>query len=340
LIVELELCDPRWRDLVEHHPSADAFNHPAWAETVASPYGFRVFVAARLKDNAVAAGMPVVEVRAPLRAPRWISLPFTDRCVPLARDRTALEALTCDLDVARREAGVASVEVRAELPAPARPLSAHAVVHRLALGTSAEQTAALFRRSHVLRNVRKAEREGVQVRIATEERDVTETYYRLHVATRRRQGVPVQPRRFFKQIWRRMLAPGLGFCLLAEVGGRTIAAAVFLAWNRTVTYKFGASDPRAWQLRPNNLIFWEAIRIGCDQRRTLLDFGRTNAENQGLREFKSNWGANETVLEYAVVGASPNERRARLVKLAEPVIRRSPRTVCRLAGELFYRFAA
>jgi CelD/BcsL family acetyltransferase involved in cellulose biosynthesis len=339
-MVELELDEPRWRELVECHPAADAFHHPAWARTIASPYGFRPFVVARLEGRAVTAGLPLVEVRAPLRAPRWISLPFTDRCVPLASDSRALEALTCELDTTRREAGISSVEVRAELPAPATPLPAHAVMHRLALGASAEETATSFRRSYVLRNVHKAEREGVKVRIAAKERDVTDTYYGLHVATRRRQGIPVQPRRFFEQVWRQMIAPGFGFCLLADAGGRAIAGAVFLSWNRTLTYKFGASDTSAWQLRPNNLIFWEAIRLGCEQKLETLDFGRTDAKNRGLREFKSGWGADETALTYAVVGVAGAGRRARFAKVAEPVIRRSPPAVCRLAGELLYRFAA
>jgi CelD/BcsL family acetyltransferase involved in cellulose biosynthesis len=339
-MIELDLDDPRWCNLVKQDATSEAFHHPAWARTVSAPYGFRAFVLARLQGEVVVGGVPLVEVRGPLRAPRWISLPFTDRCAPLVRGTTDLNALTRDLEMARRDAGVTSVEVRAALPSPASPIQTHAVIHRLPLAGSAEETAAAFERSHVLRNVRKARREGVRVRLASQERDVTETYYGLHAATRRRQGVPVQPRRFFGEIWHGMIASGLGFCLLADVDGETIAGGVFLAWNQTLTYKYGASDMRAWPLRPNNLIFWEAIRLGCEQGRTVLDFGRSYAGNQGLRQFKSSWGASESTLKYSSLGVARPQRRDWLTKVAEPLIRHSPIVVCRLAGELLYRFAA
>jgi CelD/BcsL family acetyltransferase involved in cellulose biosynthesis len=339
-MIELNLDDPRWRNLISEDPAAEAFHHPAWAKTVSTPYGFRAFVLARLQGEAVVAGLPLVEVRRPLQAPRWTSLPFTDHCAPLARGTSELKALTRDLETARHEAGIRIVEVRAALPTPASSIRTQAVLHRLPLASSAEETAAAFERSQVLRNVRKAQREGVLVRLASQERDVTETYYGLHAATRRRQGVPVQPRRFFAQIWHGVVASGLGFCLLAEADGKAIAGAVFLTWNQTLTYKFGASDARAWPVRPNNLIFWEAIRLGCEQGRTVLDFGRSEAENQGLRQFKASWGASESRLKYSCLGVASASRRGRLAKVAEPVIRRSPIVVCRLAGELFYRFAA
>src|SRR5207253_11199806 len=106
----------------------------------------------------------------------------------------------------------------------------------------AHEVHAGFHRSQVQRNIKRSEREGVTVRVASRERDVTETFYALHVRTRRRLGVPVQRRRFFALLWRRLIEPGHGYALVAEHDGRPAAAAVFLAAGRTTVYKFGASD--------------------------------------------------------------------------------------------------
>src|SRR5204862_1950065 len=124
------------------------------------------------------------------------------------------------------------------------------------------------------RNIRTAERRGVTVHRGSAPADI-ETFYRLHLMTRRRLGVPVQPRRFFELLGSRVLEEGLGFILSARAGDVPIAAAVFLHWNGELVYKYGASDHRYWEYRPNNLLFWEAIRWARDNGYHTIDFGRT-----------------------------------------------------------------
>src|SRR5205823_5278110 len=114
------------------------------------------------------------------------------------------------------------------------------------------------------RNISKARRVGLEVRVAEHEDDLVRLFYGLQLRTRRRLGLPVQPRRFFRLLWRHGLERGLGHALLVLERGRPIAGAVFLVERDTVVYKYGASDERAWSLRPNNLLFAEAIRQACD----------------------------------------------------------------------------
>ena len=132
---------------------------------------------------------------------------------------------------------------------------------------------------------------------------------RLHVETRRRLGLPVQPRRFFRLLWRHVIETGVGRLFLAEVDGRPAAGAVFLGWNRMLLYKYGASDPVLWPLRPNNLLFSEAIAWACDAGYESLDFGRTNLDSLSLRRFKLSWGAVERPLAYSFVGRRPSVAR-------------------------------
>jgi len=39
-----------------------------------------------------------------------------------------------------------------------------------------------------------------------------------------------------------------------------LAAGLFLNWQRTLIYKYAASDDRGQDLRPNHLLTWTAIR--------------------------------------------------------------------------------
>jgi len=186
----------------------------------------------------------------------------------------------------------------------------------------------------------------VTVRRSTSAGDVVDTFYALHVQTRRRLGVPVQPRRFFRALGERIIEPGLGFVMIASHGRQPLAAAVFLNWNRTVVYKYGASDSNAWRLRPNHLLFWEAIRWSAENGYQTFDFGRSEAAQQGLREFKSGWGTEEVPLTYSMIRDRTNvsadtSRVAGWTSAAGgAVIRRSPAWVARLLGEVLYKYAA
>lgn len=339
----LEMTDPRWAHFVAGHPRATPFHHPDWTRLVAGCYGFRSFaLAVSDATGAIRAGLPVVEVRHLHGRPKWVSLPFTDYCPPLASGRQEEEQLVSALQRASGSAGVRKVEVRAPLAGGAATSRA-ALRHVLALERSPAEVYAGFHRSQVQRSIRRAEREGLTVRQATRLQDLVDTFYRLHVRTRRRQGVPVQPRRFFRMLWGSTISTGLGSVLIVEISAQPIAAAVFLAWNGTVIYKFGASEASAWSLRPNHLLFWHAIRTACEQGYRWFDFGRTDVGQEGLRNFKLSWGAAEEPLVYQTLGGKPGSASAAeglATRMLEPVIRRGPLLLCRASGEALYRYVA
>jgi CelD/BcsL family acetyltransferase involved in cellulose biosynthesis len=340
--VILRLTDPRWKDFVTEHPGATPFHHPDWADLVADCYGFRAFALATTDDRgAIRAGLPVVEVRRLRGGAKWVSLPYTDYCPPLASGRREEEELASALRRASWSSGVGRVEVRGPL-AGAPAASRTALRHLLLLDDDPAGVYAGFHRSQVQRSIRRAEREGLTVRSAAHPSDLADTFYRLHLRTRRRQGVPVQPRRFFRLLWERVISKGLGSVLIVEASGQPVAAAVFLTWNGTVIYKFGASEASAWPMRPNHLLFWHAIRTACEQGHRWFDFGRTDLGHTGLRAFKLSWGALEEPLVYRTLGGpepSP-EADGRAARVLGSVIRRSPLLVCRAAGETLYRYIA
>jgi CelD/BcsL family acetyltransferase involved in cellulose biosynthesis len=360
-LIGLAADDPRWAAFVRSHPAATIFHHPAWIGLLTDCYGHRAAVLA-LEDEIgkLAAGLPLLDIRRPFGGRRWVSLPFTDACPPLAEGQSAdrlTAALATQVDAGRVEA----IEVRGEIPsrgvgaelkpAPslrqgqARPsgprvyVSTVAVHHVLDLRAGPSALFSQFSTMH-RRNIRRAEKDGVEIVFGREAADV-QLFYRLHLATRRRLGIPIQPRRFFELLARRLIEPGMGFVLSARVDGETVAAAVFLGWNGTLIYKYGASDPRAWEHRPNNYLFWIAIRWAAEHGYHTLDWGRTDIENIGLRKFKSGWGAREEPLRYSSIAwfepRSGHDLPQRWLGL---VIRRSPTWFCRVVGELLYRYAA
>jgi CelD/BcsL family acetyltransferase involved in cellulose biosynthesis len=343
-VVRLELEDPRWSALVEADSASLPFHRPAWGRFLADCYRYRAFVVGvNGPDGRLVAGVPLVETRSPLGSRAWTSLPFADNCGPVVlpdADGGAVARLVDELEHARSDARVARVEVREALPGTAPVVRPAAVLHRLTLDSDPDAVAKRFR-SGTRQGIRAAAKAGVVVRRGDSASDLTDVFYSLHVQTRRRLGVPVQGRRFFRLLWERVLAPGGGFVLVASVEDEPVAAAVFLTGGNTVVYKYGASDDRALKARPNNALFAHAIEWACTNGCTTFDFGRSDFEGEGLRRFKSSWGAEETELLYSTLGnaGAADSGHGRLGALAATVIRRSPPVVCR-AGGLFYRWAA
>jgi CelD/BcsL family acetyltransferase involved in cellulose biosynthesis len=340
-ILRVDVDDEAWGRFVASCPDANVFHHPSWTKLLMRTYRFGGFVLAAVDDaGGIRSGMPVVESRSPLGRRRWVSQPFTDHCPPLSSDTALTTRLIEDLHRRAEAEGVGNVEVRAAVAGEHAFARVAAVTHTLDLRPGSDL---LFRgfRSANRRNIRHAEGSGLSVRRAESIDELTGAFYRLHLETRRRLGVPIQPLRFFRLLWEDIIAPGLGFVLLVHRDDMPLAGAVFLGWNRTLIYKYGASDPEHLALRPNNLLFWTAIQWACDNTYETLDFGRTDHGNEGLRRFKAAWGGQEEPLVYTTIGRPVGEGSGHAAERAmEAVVRRSPPWVCRLLGELLYKYAA
>jgi len=341
MMVRFGINDPRWVEFVSASEGATAFHHPAWAALLGDCYGYPAF-ALTLEDDAgsIVAGLPVVDVSNRLTGKKWASLPYTDACQPLVAPGGSVEELVGALDEERRRQAIPEFECRADLPGLQARRRSEAVIHMISLGADPERIQSGFKPT-VRHDIAKGHRAGVTVRRAEAVGDLVDTFYRLHVRTRQRLGVPVQPRRYFLRLWQRILEPGLGFCLLAFSDHRPVAGAVFLAWKDTVMYKYSASDHHYLNLRPNHVLLWEAIRWSSANGYSALDLGRTDLDNRGLRHYKSSWGAREEPLVYSTLGEPGGSGLStRGGQLLSPLIRHSPPSVCRAIGELLYKYAA
>lgn len=334
--------DERWVAFVDSSPDANIFHHPAWINLLAESYGYRPFVVVvGDQKGEIKAGLPLMEVKSPLTGRRWVSLPFTDHCIPLCDGDTPPRGLFEYLSELQITHAVPRVELRSAIPYDTQVhIDDNRVLHLLKLSADAQAVYRDFHRTRVKGCIAKAEREGVVVRWAESKRDL-DVFHELHWKTRHRLGVPVQPKRFFKLLWQRIIDTGLGFVLLTYKDRVPIAGAVFLTYKTTLVAKYGASDSNYWRLCPNHLLFWSSIRWGCEHGYRLFDWGRTNVRNIGLRNFKNGWGAQESTLVYSVLSAtSPNRIPDRLSDITNNFIRHTPRWVCRIAGELLYRHFA
>ncbi|GAC1439834.1 MAG: hypothetical protein NVSMB51_18270 [Solirubrobacteraceae bacterium] len=333
------LSSPLWQQLVDQAPNATVFHHPLWLGLLHEQYGYEMRAHVVLDDADVpVAGLPLALISSRLTGRRLVAVPFSDACPALDLGRPEALARLSAAVLAEAAAADLPLEVRGPLPGVA-PGEARAEFHHHVLTLHGDAEATLrAARSQARRGASKAARMGVRVERRFD-RGALDEFYALHVLTRRRQGVPVQSRGFIRR-FEGLFEAGLGYVAIArrEKHGAA-AAAVFLHHGGTLVYKYGASDPRQLELRPNHAIFADAIRFADGAALHELDFGRTDFGQDGLRQFKRGWGAEER--ELICTRAPPREPRkdsdGRARRALARVIRRSPPSVGRLVGAALYR---
>ena len=339
----LSLTSAVWTSFVENHPAATPFHHPAWAQVLATTYGFDAAGLALLgADGEIEVALPIIRLGLPGLRRRWISLPFTDWCPPLVQSGTDVSGLSERLDAVRAEHRVGSLEVRDRLPGDAGERTARGYHHVVSLQPDLSAVSARFDHSRVARKLHRVQRVDLSVRRSDSRSELLEAFYPLHVRTRRRLGVPVQPRRFFEVLWQEFINRGLGFVVTARVSGVPVASSVFFTWNGRMLHKFAASDRGlVGNTGAGHAVVWRALQSGCETGHVEFDFGRTDFGNVGLRTFKRSWGARESALVYTVLGPRrPRSPGGRGQAILGPVIRSSPELVTRAIGRVGYRYTA
>lgn len=330
--------DEHWTEFLASRPEANIFHHPSWMELMQTCYGYSgsILVVPDEHGN-IQAGLPFMRVNSPLTGRRWVSLPFSDYCNPLFRDESALDELARQLIHTFQSNRLKKMEIRWRLPEHVEIQQvSEFVLHTIQLDPDPNQVSKRFKRTH-LQNIHTAQERGVKVEFGDQLKHL-KVFYDLQLETRKRHGVPAQPWKYFELLWQHIVKPGLGFVLLATKEDEYIAGMVYLGWGRTLIAKYAASREDRFNLRPNNLLFWEGIRWGCEHGFAVFDMGRTEVANAGLRNFKSRWGAKEEPLYYSILSSRPvHPSSGRLQHFLHSVIQRSPLWVCRLSGELLYR---
>jgi CelD/BcsL family acetyltransferase involved in cellulose biosynthesis len=331
------LQDGEWDSLLAGFPEATAFHTSAWARVLCQTYGHKPVYLRFDHSGEPVALVPLMEIRSALTGLRGVCLPFTDFCMPLISDLRFAKTVTRHIVATAKDCGWKYVELRNDGGGYFAEATTAATYYAHDLTVTSEEELWEKMLGSARTAVRKARREGISVKICNSRQSVAE-FYRLHVETRRRHGVPPQPYRFFANIYRQIIGARRGFVVLANAGAQCIAAVMFFEFNSMAIYKFSATDARAQHLCPTNLAIWEAICVLAANGCKLLHFGRTDLANEGLRRFKLAWGTTEHRLKYLHLGkvlrsGSPrNQGHA----LARAFLRRMPLSINRIAGAIVY----
>lgn len=342
-----------WQQFVEAHPDSTVFHHRGWIETLARQYGSRIIISAVLSGPRIIVAIPFLETRSLLGARKLVSLPFSD-CVPLLWSTTgdgvhtpsgqnplqaaAWQALRTHLRSAAYQ-HYRAIVLRSSVPLAGAPSESHFFRHVIDLDRTYETVRAAYSQG-IRRNLKTAAAKGLAFAMRNDPAAM-DIFYDLHVRTRQKLGVPVQPKSFFRRLQERVVAHGLGWIGVVMHGSQPAAAAVFLTYKTNMIYKFGASRPEWLELRPNELLFDSAIHWAIERGYRALDLGVSDKDQEGLCTFKRKLGGVQSEPHHVFITGEPKPmmQQWRIRHLVSGLIRRSPRFVCRGIGKVLYRYS-
>lgn len=226
---------------------------------------------------------------------RLVSLPFSDYCEPLIYKQDDFKPLIDFLISFCEKEKIQSFEIRGGKEYFKEEQSAYSYYeHILELGGKEEEVFKRFSEP-TRRNIKKAIKEGIQTSIDFDLNSLGE-FYRLNCVTRKKHGLPPQPYSFFIKIFNNLIKEKKAFIISAKHKNEIVASAIYFNFGEKAYYKYGASDERFQNFRPNNLVMWEAIKHFNERKFKSFHFGRTEFENEGLRRYKLGWGTTEKII--------------------------------------------
>jgi len=298
--LKINLVNPveasEWNNELVSYGECTIFHSANWARLLADTYGYRPVYFTLSEQGLFKGCLPVMEVVSTFTGKRGVCLSFSDYCGSIVEGRDNFKLLFDSVLELGRISGWRYVEFRGEnflcneMP---RKIYAH---HTIELSHDEELMLSRVRKS-TARSIKKAVKEGVKVDICNSLQAVRD-FYRLHCLTRRRHGLPPQPKSFFDKLHEHVISQRLGFTALARIGNVIVAGVVCLHFGRNAVYKYGASDVEFQYLRANNLVFWEMIKECARNGFDFCSLGRTDLRDEGLLVFKDGWGGMRTYMHY------------------------------------------
>ncbi|TSC87540.1 MAG: FemAB family protein [Microgenomates group bacterium Gr01-1014_7] len=136
-------------------------------------------------------------------------------------------------------------------------------------------------------NILVAQKHKVTVKESVDD-EAFRVYLRLYFETTRRQGYHGHNENYHQKIWDTLKDMGMARLLIASFKNKPLTAWMLLNFKDTLYYPYGGSSVEHKEVMANNLIAWEAIKLG--KKMGLKSFDMWGADSRrGFHKFKAGY---------------------------------------------------
>lgn len=145
-------------------------------------------------------------------------------------------------------------------------------------------------------NIRLAEKKGVTVEERTDD-EAFEIYLKLYFATTKRQNYYGHSEGYHRKAWKILKAASMARILIGFYHKKPLTAWMLFNFKDTLYYPYGGSSTEHKEVMSNNLVAWEAIRLGQKMKLKKFDMwgalgpdADTRDSWFGFHDFKRKYG--------------------------------------------------
>jgi hypothetical protein len=341
----LETEAEAYRCFIDTRTDSAIYHTLEWREIIRDTYGYQPHYLIALDNHSIQGVLPLFQVNSFINGRHLTSIPFSHCVNILYADETVLEGMVESAkDLAARKK-CDYIEVRHGMGLPeisGIKCCPHFFSSILPIPNSLEAVWNGFE-SSVKRAIRKAEKSPLKIIQATSLNHYHQ-FFMLEVETRKRQGAPPYAFRFFRNLYLKLHASDKARLYMAYAEGLPVGGILMLYHHKTAIYGYGGSvsNKDLLKFRPNNLLFWQAIKDAHQRGCEIFDFGTTPPSNKGLLRFKSGWGTRTAAIPYyfilnRVAKIPIVDRQSRMARLAAGIFRTMPKSLLRALGPYFLK---
>lgn len=286
-----------WDDYVQKHPLGSPFHLTAWKKSIEETFGYKPYCLVAWRGTEICGVLPLFLVQSLLMGKVLQSSPFAVYGGALFDSDEVRQAFRAQVEKLGKDLGVQHVELRNAYPEQCLGFApiARYVTFTQQVGPEEQPILESIPRK-VRYMVRKALKVGFETRV---EKGWSQQFVDLYTENLRKLGTPAFPEKHFRNLLKHFGDKADVREVLYE--GKVVSAVFSLYFRDQMLPYYGASDPGANALAPNNYMYFDQMRWGGANGYRLFDFGRSKKNVGGSYEFKVHWGMVERELPYEML---------------------------------------
>jgi len=281
-----------WNSYILESPHSVFAHHLGWKNVIEETYKHRSFYLMGYRDNKVVGILPLFLIKSLLFGNCMVTSPFLTFGGIVSDDETVTTALIDKaIEIAHKQK-VNYIEIRNEKQTGYLPHTKsiyYTLLLDLSSGIDTLWNSSLH--SSTRRNILKAYQSGL---VIEEGHDHLKHFVDINAQNMHRLGTPSHCYHFFYNILKHFPQSTL---IMVRSEHTYIGGMLLVYYKDTVLMPWVASLQSYFHLKPNNLLYWEAITRAVKKGYRYFDFGRSKWDS-GTFRFKSQFGAKPVQIHY------------------------------------------
>ena len=300
-ITTLEETDhPAWNGYVFKHPQGTLFHLSQWKSVVEKTFGHKshylMATTTQPSDinpqSSVVGVLPMFQIKSWLFGNYFVSVPFAELGGVLSDNFEVEKALLAEAYQLSQDSHCDYLELRNRMAVDNMMTKELYVNFKREIFPELDDNLMAVPRK-ARRMIRQGEKHGLTAEFGSHQID---DFYHILCGSYRSLGTPIFSKRFF-QNFIDVFGDQCQILMIRTKEGQPAAGVLSFFFKDQVLPYYAGSEFECRRLAPNDFMYWQLMKYGCEKGYKVFDYGRSKVDT-GSYHFKRHWGFEPTPLAY------------------------------------------